>query len=86
MKQHNYVLKHLLHAKLLKSAFSEWEKTKNIVEKVKNVKKKKFTMLDEATGSQQRHLHMYPIILTSSLVDDIPRYLLRVKTFQNSVR
>ena len=23
-------------------------------------------MLDDVTGSQQRHLHMYPIILTSS--------------------
>ena len=35
----------------------------DIVEKVKNVKK---GMLDDVTGTQQRHLHMYPIILTSA--------------------
>ena len=39
------------------------EKMKNIVEKVKNVKNS--AMLDAITGPQQRHLHMYPIILTS---------------------
>ena len=32
--------------------------------KVKNVKKS--NMLDDVTGPQQCHLHMYPLILTSS--------------------
>ena len=43
------------------------KKTKNKNYSGKSDKcKKKSAMLDGVTGPQQRHLHMYPIILTSS--------------------
>ena len=68
VKQHNDVLKHLLH------------------DKFSGKMKKKSAMLDNVTGPQQRHLHMYPIILTSSCRRHNTLSILRVKTFQNIVR